>query len=210
MNSIFRKTFLATILSATLTSVTMAAENYEQTMDGHTMDKAQLDTQQDRSSKVQDVIGQNERYSETDDALAPCKDDMKTMKKSVKDDQRNYGSENRPLSEHQGNVTDEDTNTGGELDNHDQENHGSENRPLSKHQDDVIEEEEEEEIVSLPQEEIVDEPEMNDSETSIPLIEESSDDIATHDDKSSHASDLYSMSADDLIGMDVVDRDGKK
>ncbi len=105
---------------------------------------------------------------------------------------------------------------------HDMENHGLDNRPLTKHQDNVIEEEEEEEEV-MPRandeqdngteiEWSDDSKKMDSSEDTEMNIQmkEATDSGSKDNAITSPASNLYSMSADELIGMDVVANDDEE
>jgi len=104
----------------------------------------------------------------------------------------------RPLTEHQGNVTEQsdDMKAADQSKNRDMDKLGAKDRPLTEHQDNVIKEEE---VI----------PRVSDEETEMNVqMEESTDSYKSDQaDKLAPASNLYSMSADELVGMEVVAND---
>ncbi len=91
MNSIFRKTLIATILSATLGTVAIAADNNQDTMDG------KLDNQGQESDG-------RENRPLSDLQANVIKGKEKATDKSGNHRQEIYSPEDRPLSDLQGDV----------------------------------------------------------------------------------------------------------
>lgn len=77
MNSIFRKTLIATALSTILTTAAIAAEDYQETIDGK----------------------------------SPCNGDMKVTGNSRDHDTEKHDADDRTLTEHQGDVTHQNSDT---------------------------------------------------------------------------------------------------
>lgn len=223
MNSIFRKTLIASSLSVILSTAAIAEDDYKTTIDGTTADEKQLNSQQDNSSKYRSESNQN--YQETiDGKKAPCNDDMKDHNQSKNQDMDKGDAEDRPLTEHQGNVTNQnsDTSENYKSQNRDMEQRDAEDRPVTKHQDSVTEEEEEEEEV-MPgandeqdngtEIEYSDDSKQMDSSEDTEMniqMEEATDSSSEDNAITSPASNLYSMSADELIGMNVVANDDEE
>lgn len=91
MNSIFRKTLIATTLSAILGTVAIAADNNQDTMDG------KLDNQSQESN------GREDRpLSDHQDNVIDGEENA--TDKSDSHRQESYSPEDRPLSDIQGNV----------------------------------------------------------------------------------------------------------
>lgn len=176
MNSTFQKTLIATALSAILSTTAMAAETYEETIDGGSNEEKQLNQHQ---------------QGMTDDKKTS--DNNKNLTYGSDED----NSENRNKSKHQDNVLGEqkaqDSNQAADgdtprsddknLTTYGSDKDKSENRNNSDHQDNVLGENTEK-------------GQGNKSYRS------------SADNMSSKSTALYSMSADDLIGMEVVDTNG--
>lgn len=212
MNSIFRKTLIASSLSIILSTAAVAEDDYKSTIDGTSADEKGLNNQQDNSSNNRSDSNQN--YSETiDGKKAPCNDDMKGHNQSKNQDMDKSDSQDRPLTDHQGNVTEQsdDMKATGQSKNRDMNQLGEKDRPLTDHQGNVIEEEEEEEeIIPRVSDEETNNTEIDRSdETEMNVQMEESSDSYKNDQagKSAPTSNLYSMSADELIGMEVVAND---
>ena len=197
MNSIFRKTLIASAISLIFSTAAFAADDLQDTIDGTVTDEQSIINKQPSSDG--DAAVKNNNYGESAKDKEPCKDDMGAAGQSQNYDQENHGSENRPMTDHQKNVTEEQMDATGHSQTHDQENHGSENRPMTDHQKKVTEEEEEEEEVMPPV--------SDDSEMNIQIDETPYSDGAQQSATTFYDSNLYSMSADELIGMNVLGSD---
>ncbi len=223
MNSIFRKTLIATALSTILSTAAIAEEDYQETIDSDTAGQSRHDSQQDNSSNSRTDSNQN--YSETiDGKKAPCDDDMKSHNQSKNQDMDKKDAKDRPLTDHQGNVTDQDSDmrATNKSENRDMDQRDAEDRPLTNHQNNVTEEEEEEEeVMPRVNNESDNETEIDysddtkkmdhsdDTEMNIQM-EEASDSHNKDNAITSPASNLYSMSADELMGMTVVANDDEE
>ncbi len=223
MNSIFRKTLIASSLSLILSTVAIAEEDYQDTIDSDTAGQSRLDSQQDNSSNSRSDSNQN--YSETiDGKKAPCNDDMKGHNQSKNQNMDKNDAKDRPLTDHQGNVTDQESDMRAtyKSENRDMDQRDAEDRPLTNHQNNVTEEEEEEEeVMPRVNNESDKETEIDysddtkkmdhsdDTEMNIQL-EEASDSHNKDNSTTSPASNLYSMSADELTGMNVVANDDEE
>lgn len=209
MNSTFQKTLLATALSAILSTTAMAAESYEDTIDGGTNEEKQLNQHQQGMTDAKTTSDNNSNltYSSDED-----------------------NSENRNKSKHQDNVLDDqkaqDSNPTATPRNNDKKmTHGSDkdnakNRNNSKHQDSVLGENTEKGQGNSSYRSSVGKDNAenrNNSDHQDNVLGENTEKGQSNnsyrssvDNMSSKSTALYSMSTDDLVGMDVVDTNGDK
>jgi hypothetical protein len=103
MNSIFRKTLIATILSTILGTVAIAADDYQ----GKSPCNDDMKATGKSDNQGQESQGsENRPLSDHQDNVIDGEENA--TDKSDNHDQESHGSENRPLSDHQDNVIEEE------------------------------------------------------------------------------------------------------
>lgn len=107
MNSIFRKTLIATALSTILTTAAIAAEDYQETIDGDISDR------EHSKSSMNDISDSNmhNNHHNQIDGKSPCNGDMKVTGNSRDHDTEKHDADDRTLTEHQGDVTHQNSDT---------------------------------------------------------------------------------------------------
>lgn len=107
MNSIFRKTLIASALTAMFSTAAIAVDDYSETHDGSDATQ-QGEMQQNESSSTHPAMQNHEdEFNRTIDAEGPAAGNKaETYKPNVGDESHN--DSNRPLSDHQSNVTEEE------------------------------------------------------------------------------------------------------
>jgi sporulation protein YlmC with PRC-barrel domain len=186
MNSIFRKTLIASALTAMFSTVAIAADDSSTKIDG-AENKSQGEMQQNDSSSTHPAMPNHEdEFNQTIDAEKPAAGNEGDAEMQKSTDTSAADNKAKKSSE-----MDKSSNTGDKKQN-------ETDRPLTEHQDNVIEEEEEEEELGNTQME-------NDSDVEMDAKPHGSTSAGTPANRGG----LYDMSADDLNGMDVITSDGE-
>ncbi|MDO8826186.1 PRC-barrel domain-containing protein [Methylophaga sp.] len=191
MNSIFRKTLIASALAAVFSSVVIAADDSSTTIDG-AKSNSQGEMQPNESTSTHPAMPTHEdEFNKTMDSEKPAAGNEGDAEMQKSTDTPVAGEKaNKP-----GKDMDKPSNTGDKQKN-------ANGRPLTEHQDNVIEEEEEEEEIGNTQ---------MDNESDVDMQKPMNEKPygSTSAGTPANKGGLYDMSANELNGMDVITSDGK-
>lgn len=209
MNMKFQKTLIAIAVSALFGSAAIAADDYSNTIDGDTprSENQRMDRSIDRSNTHE------QQFNETIDGNPSAAGNRSTQSDRDSQNQRMDRSTDRSNTQEQefnetidGNppaAGDKSMKSNRDMNKpckDDVQHRDSTNRPMSDHQSNVIEEEEEEEVSRSMTDR--DNTDRNQQMDETPYG-------ATGAGTPAQQGGLFSMSADDLTGMDVVTSDGE-
>jgi sporulation protein YlmC with PRC-barrel domain len=199
MNSIFRKTLIASALAAMFSTVAIAADDSSTKIDG-AENKNQGEMQQNDSSSTHPAMPNHEdEFNQTIDTEKPAAGNEGDAEMQKSTDTPAADNKAKKSS----NDMDKSSKTGDKKEN-------ESDRPLTEHQDEVIEEEEEEEEIDNTQMESESDVEMQgqmDRNNEVQMDEQPHG--PTGAGTPVNRGGLYDMSADELNGMDVITSDGE-
>lgn len=232
MNSIFRKTLIASALTAMFSTTAIAADDYSKTIDGSDANN-QGEMQQNESSSTHPAMPNHEdEFNQTIDADTPAAGNPadKEMQKSTGSPNANEEEFNKTIDAEgprAGNKADQEKQKSPDRQNADEAefNHTLDDegpsagnradpektdRPLSDHQSNVTEEEEEEEEIGNTE---ID----NDTDVEMKGQMDRNNDVEMNEQPHgptgagtpANRGGLYDMSANELNGMDVITSDGE-
>lgn len=111
MNSIFRKKLIASALTTMFSTAAIAADDYSETFYGSEATQQGEMQQNESSSTHADMPNHEDELNQTIDAEAPATGNKaETYKANVGD--QSHNDANRPLTEHQSHVTEEEEELG--------------------------------------------------------------------------------------------------
>jgi sporulation protein YlmC with PRC-barrel domain len=215
MNSIFRKTLIASALTAMFSTVAIAADDYSKTIDG-SEPNTQGEMQQNKSTNKQLTTPNHEdEFNQTIDADVPRAGNKADPDMQKSTDRPNAGEAdfNETIDADApgaGNKADPKMQKSTDKPNAGDQSNTESDRPLTKHQSNVTEEEEEEEELGNTQMDKSSDVEMKgqmDRNNDVQMDEQPHG--ATGAGTPANRGGLYDMSADDLNGMDVITSDGE-
>lgn len=232
MNSIFRKTLIASALTAIFSSGAIAADDYSKTIDGSDASKQGEMQQNDSSSTHPAMPNHEDEFNKTIDADVPRAGNSadKEMQQSTDSPNANEEEFNQTIDAEgpsAGNKADQQKQKSSDGQNADEAefNHtlddegpsagnradpANTDRPLSEHQSNVTEEEEEEEEIGNTEIETDTDVEMKgqmDRNNDVEMNEQPHG--PTGAGTPANRGGLYDMSANELNGMDVITSDGE-
>lgn len=215
MNSIFRKTLIASALTAMFSTVAIAADDYSKTIDGSEPNSQGEMQQNDSSSKQKTTPNHEDEFNQTIDAEGPAAGNSTDPKMQKSTDKPNAGESefNETIDADEpgaGNTTDPKMKKSTDKPNAGDQSNTKSDRPLTDHQSNVTEEEEEEEELGNTQMDKSSDAEMKgqmDRNNDVQM------DTQPHGPTGAgtpvNRGGLYDMSADELNGMDVITSDGE-
>lgn len=199
MNSIFRKTLIASALTAMFSTGAIAADDYSKTIDGSEANNQGEMQQNDSSSTHPAMPNHEDEFNQTIDAEGPS-----AGNKAEQEKQKSSDSQNTDEDEFNHTLDDEGPSAGNRADP------AKTDRPLSDHQSNVTEEEEEEEEIGNTE---ID----NDTDVEIKGQMDRNNDVEMNEQPHgptgagtpANRGGLYDMSANELNGMEIITSDGE-
>ena len=215
MNSIFRKTLIASALTAMFSTVAIAADDYSKTIDGSEPNTQGEMQQNDPSSAHPAMPNHEDEFNQTIDADVPKAGNKADPEMQNSTDRPNAGEAdfNETIDADApgaGNKTDPNMQKSTDKPNVGDQSNTESDRPLTEHQSNVTEEEEEEEELGNTQMDKSSDAEMKgqmDRNNDVQM--DTQPHGPTGAGTPASRGGLYDMSADDLNGMDVITSDGK-